>query len=221
VGLTKRGRNDIFEVLARNGIDLAQVELEDLDQVRLIHWPTMSEFKFNQLPAYKGGFNLSVNVPHGFSGRLTAGRWEDVLGQLAEWADEVRYVAETPDLWAELKRVPKIPAETDSTASNTLFTTDEQAQIKQRLDEVKSLVREEFELTNDQLSAVDKTLDDAKEASERLGRKDWRMLFYGAFLSVFLTDAIPPSVIQTVLATVVHGIGHLFGFGDPPSMITT
>ena len=47
------------------------------------------------------------------------------------------------------------------------------------------------------------------------------MLLYGGLVGTFMTDAVPPSVIQTVLAAVVHGITHLFGLGGPPSMITT
>lgn len=47
------------------------------------------------------------------------------------------------------------------------------------------------------------------------------MLFYGGLVSTFMTDAVPPSVIQAALTTVVHGIAHLFGFGDPPAMIMT
>lgn len=47
------------------------------------------------------------------------------------------------------------------------------------------------------------------------------MLFYGAVMSTFMTDEIPPHVIQTVLTTVFHGIAHIFGFGGPPPIIST
>ena len=40
-------------------------------------------------------------------------------------------------------------------------------------------------------------------------------MFYGAVMSTFITDAVPATVIQTVLSTVVHGIAHIFG-GPPP-----
>jgi hypothetical protein len=138
------------------------------------------------------------------------------------WAAEIRYVTETTDLWAELKRVPEILAAAQAAeVSNQPFTADEQTEISRRLGEIKQLVREKFELTDDQLSAMDHTLDEVEGASKRLGRKDWLLMFYGAMMSVFLTDAVPPTVIQTALSTVVHGIAHLFGIGLPPSMITT
>jgi len=106
-------------------------------------------------------------------------------------------------------------------ASNAPFTPNEQSGISRRLDEIKKLVRERFELTNEQLAVIDQRLDDAEEASKRLGRKDWVMMFYGAVMSTFMTDAVPPTVIQTVLTTMVHGIAHIFGFGGPPPIIST
>jgi uncharacterized membrane protein YraQ (UPF0718 family) len=119
-----------------------------------------------------------------------------------------------------LQQVPEVVAAAQAAdASNEPFTSDEQAEIGRRLDEVKQLVRDQFELTPEQLAALDQRLDDAKEAAKRLGRKDWAMLFYGAVISTGLTDAVPPHVIQTVLSTVLHGIAHIFGIGGLPPMI--
>ena len=106
-------------------------------------------------------------------------------------------------------------------ASNAPFTPDEQAEISNRLDEVKQLVREKFELTDEQLAAIDQRLDDAEEAARHSDRKTWLYTFYGAVMSTFMTDEIPPQVIQTVVSTVLHGIAHLFGIGGPPPVITT
>ena len=146
----------------------------------------------------------------------------DGLHAFDNWVDEILYLTETPDFWAELQRAPEILAAAQAAeGSNAPFTPAEQAEISRELDEIKKLVRERFELTSEQSSAMDERLDDIKEASERLRRKDWLMLLYGGLISTFLTDAVPSGVIQTVLVTVVHGIAHLFGVGDPPSMITT
>jgi len=67
------------------------------------------------------------------------------------------------------------------------------------LDEIKELVRKPFELTANQLAAIDQRLNDAEEASKRLGRKDWVMMFYGAVMSTFITDSVLVSVVQIVL----------------------
>ena len=67
------------------------------------------------------------------------------------------------------------------------------------MDEIKELVRKPFELTANQLAAIDQRLNDAEEASKRLGRKDWVMMFYGAVMSTFITDSVLVSVVQIVL----------------------
>ena len=119
-----------------------------------------------------------------------------------------------------MRQAPEILAATQAAdASNAPFTPDEQAEISGRLDEIKNLVRDQFELTDEQLAAIDQRLDDAEEASKRLGRKDWIMMFYGAVISTGMTEAVPPSVIQTVLTTVLHGIAHIFGIGGTPPVI--
>lgn len=226
VMLTTRLRNDIFETIAAHGLDPASCELTDrksaiVSQVELVHEPTRSKFTVwgGDRPdmyindAVVGGANLV-----GYRGI----EWPQLMDELATWADEVRYEMNTPDLWAELKRVPQVLAASQTTdASNAPFSPNEQSEISGKLDEIKKLVRGRFELTDEQFAVIDERLDDAEEASKRLGRKDWILMFYGAVTSTFMTDAVPPNVIQTVLTTVVHGIAHIFGFGGPPPIIST
>lgn len=74
--------------------------------------------------------------------------------------------ADISDLWAELREVPEVlTAAQAADASNAPFTADEQANIGGKLDDVKQLVREQFELTAEQVAAFDKRLDDIKAAS--------------------------------------------------------
>jgi hypothetical protein len=107
-------------------------------------------------------------------------------------------------------------------ASNAPFTVDEQAEISTRFDQVKDVVRQENpELTAGQMSAFEQTLDEVKEATTRVGRKDWVMLANGALLSLIVNDLVPPHVVQSVFNMLITGIGHLFGFGAPPPVIAT
>lgn len=153
---------------------------------------------------------------------IDCGEWQNVLAELAEWADEALYVSETPDFWTELKNTSAILEITQTAeASNGLFTTAEQIEIASRLDAIKDLVREKFELTAEQISLVDDRLDEMKEASERVGRKDWVLMLYGSLVSIFVAGAVPSAVIQAMLTAAAHGVAHIFGFGDPPWMITT
>jgi hypothetical protein len=132
---------------------------------------------------------------------------------------------ETPDLWAELKVLPQILATANETdAENAPFAPGEQDEISRVLGEIRRLVQkqaEQGELTTDQLSSMEQRLDYAERAARRLGRKDWLVMFYTLVTNTIVTDAVPQNLIHTILTTAIHGIGHLFGFGGGPPIITT
>jgi hypothetical protein len=225
--LSRRQRNEIFETIAARGLDPASCELTDHtftigNQAELVHRPTGSHFTTWHTPPRLDTYNAEMVV--GGADQVGCARvgWDQLMVELGTWADEVRYEMNAPDLWAELRQVPEVLAASQTTdASNAPFTPNEQSEISRRLDEIKKLVQERFELTDEQLAVIDQRLDDAEEASKRLGRKDWIMMFYGSVMSTFMTDAVPPTVIQTVLTTVLHGIAHIFGFGGAPPIIST
>lgn len=73
----------------------------------------------------------------------------------------------------------------------------------------------QLRLSAEKLTAIDKRLEEAEKASERLGCKDWKSLFCGIALGLIVNDAIPPEVAQHLFMGVVHGIAHLFGIGIP------
>jgi hypothetical protein len=226
--LTKRQRNAIFEALRARGVDPQSCALRDpLSTWRqfsalIRHGSSLSRFRIKGYSAKPGTYVAFMTVGDTYQGRSSEGEWDTLMAALDTWAREVAYESDTPDLWTELQQVPEILATAQAGgASNKPFAPDEQAEISRRLDEIKNLVREKFDLTDEQLAAIDQRLDDAEEASKRLGRKDWLMMFYGGLVSTFITDAVPPTVIQTVLSTVIHGIAYIFGIGGPPPIIST
>ena len=214
-------------MIAAHGLDPRSFELVDRtlvtgkSQADLLHKPTRSSFTVWH-PERLDMYHANVVVGGADQAGCTSVGWAELMARLGTWANEVRFEMDTPDLWAELRQVPQVLAASQTPdASNAPFTPNEQSEISRRLEEIKKLVRERFELTDEQLDVIDQRLDDAEEANKRLGRKDWVVGFYGALISTFMTDAVPPNVIETVLTTVVHGIAHIFGFGGPPPIIST
>jgi hypothetical protein len=246
VELTKRQRNDIFEALRTKGVDPADCEMtirretpwrDDatrnvlthfgptfVGSVEIAHAATSSVFELVLSPTgWNTEYHFRWDVGEGpslWDSFRALNSWDHVLEQVTGWAAEVQYVNDTPDFWEELKRTPQILASVEQAEiGDTPFVPGEQVEIGRRLDEVKQLVREKFELTDEQLAAIDQRLDDAKEAAKHTDRKTWLYTFYGAVMSTFMTDEIPPHVIQTIVTTVLHGIGHIFGISGPPPVI--
>ena len=139
-----------------------------------------------------------------------ANNWTDALGYAGGWASEVAEWAVTPDVWAlDTATLP-------DAADNSPFTQPERDEIAKQLDEITGYVREHFELRDDQLAALGQTVEELKEASERVGRKDWKLMFYGAFISLGLEHAVQSGVVEAMFRLAVQGLGHLFGAGSPP-----
>ena len=218
--LRKWQREEMFDLVEAAGLDPAAFALDEANgENRLRHLLAGSNFTTRRAP--DGAYTVRYVAGDGPLEDRDGLSWYRLKERVEAWLREVRTDLEMPDRWAELKQVAAVlgTAQSDG-ASNAPFTADEQAEISRQLDEIKNIVRANFELTSEQFAVIDKRLDEAKEASERVGRKDWVLIFYGAVMSTLMTDAVPPGVIQTVLATMVHGIAHIFGLGGPSPIIT-
>lgn len=99
---------------------------------------------------------------------------------------------------------------------NAIFTVTEQAAISNELQEIKEYIKKTYSLSDKQMSFISERLDEAEKASQRIGRKDWLLLFSGTILTLILTDLITPDVAQHVFVMALHALRHLFGGGAPP-----
>ncbi len=146
--------------------------------------------------------------------------WGTVTRSVQRWEKRVVKAADRgkgPDLWEELKRSREFfESQAEQGTSNSPFTSTEQAEISARIKQAKEYIRTSGEPTSEQISRIEARLDYIAEASERIGRKDWLMMFYGTVFNQMVTDTITPQVAQHIFVLVVHGLGHFFGSGGPP-----
>jgi hypothetical protein len=75
---------------------------------------------------------------------------------------------------------------------NSVFTEVEQAEVSRQIPKIRKSLSENFELSEEQSRRIAERLDEAEEASRRVGRKDWILLFSGAVFSLILIDLITP-----------------------------
>lgn len=162
-------------------------------------------------------FIMSIIRPHLGSGLIASFSWDVVRDMVETWARKIiekrEAYALTPDLWLELRQ-----SKTLLTAPhvNTAFTESQQAQITSQIQQVKAFIKNTYELTGEQIAEVEERLDQVEQASRRMGRKDWLMLFNGAVFSLIVSGFIPPQAAQHILLMTLHGLGHLFGVGGAP-----
>ncbi len=78
---------------------------------------------------------------------------------------------------------------------------------------------EKYALSAAQMLTLEAGLDALEVAAGRIGRKDWRLLFLGAILSLVLGGLLPPESVHDIIAMAGDGLDHLFGGGGSPPQL--
>lgn len=220
--LNKWQRNKIYKAIAESNLDLAEFEFTvDEDETTITHTYSESTFKLTiGRRASDFGYEARAIVTDGTDHLYMSDLGiENMLTPIQNWANEIKRYIETPDYWTEMKRSRELVAAIQwADIGNAPFTNDERRQIRVELEAIKEHVKEQFDLTSEQIAHIDERLDEAAEAAERIGRKDWRLLLYGTILNLFVADALPPEVARHILAMFVHVVVVLFG-GGPPQIL--
>lgn len=146
-------------------------------------------------------------------GPLPQYSWSAVEERFRRWVRDVKQDVETPDLWAELQRERAIITGAGfEEPENTPFTSDEQAEIAQRLRQIKEHVRVTYELTAEQYAAIDKRLDHLEDAAKRgVGRIDWRDQVIGVLLGLVIDAVLPQHPVRQIIVILLRGLGQMFG----------
>lgn len=210
--------NGLFERIGKRGLQSAEFRLDEKNDVTYVrHLPTGSFFSMGTSDGVLYGGSTKIGeygaYPYG------NGYWADILNAFDQWLHNVRLEAETPNMWAELRRVREIAAGTQrENEENTPFTPNEQAQISAQLREIKESVKRLYTLSDEQLTVIDAKLEEAEDASHYMGRKDWRILFLGLILPLVVSGFVTPDIVHHIIVMVFSTIGHLFGGGAPPEL---
>jgi hypothetical protein len=202
-------RNQIFEAIQAAGLDPGEFNLNDSEtEVTIKHKWSMSCFIVKRESAYYVGQSL---VGDGAVWPTGPSSWQTLLPRISRWLEEVKQDLNTPDLWAELQRDAKLlGAGSSMVTENTPFTADEQREIAERLKSLGEYVSVMHSLSKAQIQTLEEKLDYLIDASTRLGRKDWLIVFIGAILSYVFGAAILPESAHTIFTTFLRGIGLLY-----------
>jgi hypothetical protein len=216
----KYKRNNIYQVIETGGINPTECRATFTDRtVRITYKPSKSWLQMSLRLDTNGYLISSGNEQVGDIevGSIYHADWQATLERVGSWAWRAKHYINTPDLWANLRSARTTLASSRFEAlANTVFNRYEQSEIAERLSEIKTYIRETYSLSTAQMSRIEARLDDAEEASRRLGRKDWLLLFGGTILSLIITDLVPPEVVQHIFTATLHALQHLFAGGPPP-----
>jgi hypothetical protein len=226
VQLTKAERNGLWRAIVAGGLEPGDCDLKSSPTNLMITHSLSASFLKIRTPRTRGGahyqnadgariwpkYVIDSRVGSDPASGGLVFDWDETTEMVQAWARAVRNYSETPDLW-EFRFDSRPLQEAYEIGGNSLFSAAEQSLISRHIQEIKESVKENFELSGEQLQRIEARLDEAEEASRRLGRKDWILLLSGAVFSLILTDLITAQVAEHILMMVVHGLGHLFASG--------
>ncbi len=93
---------------------------------------------------------------------------------------------------------------------NTQFSSEELERIASSLEEAKATIGSQPNIQSEQVALIYKKLDEIKEASTRLGRKDWINYTAGAITSACASAAFAPDVTKSIFLTLNSAFSWLF-----------
>jgi hypothetical protein len=232
--LNKREKNKIYDAIVERKLDPAEFDLEDTDEKVVITHNSGSQFEFspksvNLVPVLVFGpiadddpftsveYEVKAIVAEGIDETSTEPSIDYVITvNIPHWLREIQLTVGVPDYWAELKRSRKsIAIIQRGDFGNTPFIQSEQQQIAAQLQQIK----EQFALSGEQMERIEERLDEAVEASKRMGRKDWLLLFGGIIFTLIIAGTVTPDVADHIFTMAINGLIHLFTGGSEPPQI--
>jgi len=97
-----------------------------------------------------------------------------------------------------------------SDPNNAPFTQQELEKIALSIDQVKIEIGAQSEILPEQIALIHKKLDEIKDASTRLGRKDWINYSAGAITSTCASAAFAPDVTMKIYSALNSAFSWLF-----------
>lgn len=221
--LLKSQKNEVFEALSAAGFDPAGFKWGEVrgdwylhDVPVLDHIPSRFYFIFDFDP--DEGHKMAAYSPgrEVLREEVRAGNWEAQLGCVHTWLENLKRESHAPNLWAELDKQRELnDALPPSDDNNEPFSPSEQAAIAGQLDEIKELLVRTEQLTGARLAALEADVDYVKDASTRMGRRDWLTIFYGTVFGWALTALVAPDGARQAIMMATHGLGYMFGHSLP------
>lgn len=95
--------------------------------------------------------------------------------------------------------------------NNAPFSDQELVRVADSIDQAKLALSANVDMRAEQIALIHTKLDEIKDASTRLGRKDWISYVAGAITSTCVSAAFAPEAAKNVYAAVSGAFAWLFG----------
>lgn len=193
--LLKSQKNEVFLLIQEAGLSPFEFGLEECTEEnengvkfhshRLVHKPSTYALTFGEgFVTYSPG----AKRPTSWEARPN---WSGMLEAVQRWLGYLKREVEAPDLWAALAEEQELLHAETSEGLNTPFNAEEQAQIKQGVDQLRTYLTNTYSLAGENLRVVNAKLDYLIGASKELGRVHWKDIFVSTVIGIAWQLALP------------------------------
>lgn len=199
--LLKSQMNTVFELIAACGLDPAQFAWHQVasqfskDVIhKLVYLNSSYYFRFDihngsHFSRYSPGDDINTE-------EHPAGGWDTQAFLVQRWLDHLVRELQAPDLWQAIADEKSLSDASSQNAENSLFSADEIKRIDQNLPEIKEKLLAAQEFTPQQRQYLDSNFAYLKDASTRMGRKDWIIIVVGTLTNIIITLPLTSAVAR-------------------------
>jgi hypothetical protein len=181
------------------------------DGSKLSHEPTGHWLRVNMEAGGQVELGFLPSLAGLAPGQTRVNGFDAIEEQVVTW---LGWVADdsVPDLWAEIPFAGGRFAEWDGPDQNEPLSVPEKAEVKRRIEAGRQVLLDAG-LDEEAMAAADEKLEQIVEATERLGRFDWRYFAFGRMVDIAIGAALAAPQVQRFLGAVFDQAIKLIGAG--------
>lgn len=213
---------EVFFMLSNSGLnptefswqEVPSAYAEKLPAQKLVHGPSGFYFLFDRREGYEFPFRSRCSPGKDTIIMSTeSSSWANQKETVKQWVSYLKREVETPDVWGQVLQEANAFGD-DSEATNTLFTADEKRSIVAAINEIRQYLLTAHKLDPE---LVESRLEYLLEASNRLGRKDWKAVLMSVVMSMGMDAAISSDSMREIVRFVITALGQIMT--HPPLML--
>ena len=223
--LNRQQCRELFEAVEKSGLNPSEYELKNAMNdtwTHIIHVSSGDRQSIGRARDIKDQYiiasnrsPISLNFWYATQAKMPKYDWPTIVATVEDWASQSAAI----DIWKEFITARATVRASYDNIDNTPFTPSEREEVGKRVRQIPAQAREHFNLSEKQESDIEQKMDELIAASERVGKKDWRVMVYGAAFSLIVNDEIPAHTVQSIMSIIFTGLAHSFGFGGLPPLM--
>jgi hypothetical protein len=204
-------KDEIFEIINDyEGFTPSQFKIRDLESIKAVNIVFSNASYFFRVYLHsESKIYLHFSPGHErFEEHAETLNWEQSTNWFMNWLDYLKREITTPDYWGNLKN--QISGITFlNQIDNEKFTYSEYEDLKVKMDIIISKL-DSIPLIQDQQTEIINHLNKLSEQAKELGKFDWRNLFVGTMIAIFIQLGVSQDNISVLWEIIKSTFSNYF-----------